>query len=153
MAYAKAHFDLTMDRGGSTFGPDLGLSNIGLSIRVFARGEGFDYFHNHREQEEVYVCLAGSADLKIGGDQPETIEMEAGDAVRVDPKTMRAIGNLRCDRSVVLITGGCPHPYPSAIADHDVIADVLSVAGKGTTGFTPIDPPAVPVDDTDEDPC
>ena len=107
MAYSKAHFDLCSPSGQSTFHENLHLKNIGVSIHVFQRGEGFDFFHNHREQEEVYLCLSGRAMLKIGGDSPEDIALEAGDIVRVDPSALRAIGNTDSDRATVLIAGGC----------------------------------------------
>lgn len=135
MAYSRAHFDLENPQGPSRFHEQLGLKNIGVSIHVFARGEGYDFFHNHREQEEVYFCLQGSVDLKIGGPSPEVLRLEPGDIVRVDASTLRAIGNESSERGVVLIAGACPHPYPAGIGHHDVIADVLSTVGKGTTGF------------------
>ena len=136
MAYTKAHFDLSAPAGQFGFAKSLGLENIGVNIHVFARGEGFDFFHNHREQEEVYLCLQGSADLEIAGEAPERVHLETGDIVRVDAQTLRAVGNRSSDRAVVLIAGACPHPYPSGIGHHDVIADVLVVRGRGETGFT-----------------
>lgn len=140
MGYSRAQFDLNQPSGRSTFHRDLGLQNIGISVHTLQRGEGFAYFHNHREQEEVYLCLSGSADLRIlndaGSESSETLELEAGDIVRVDAQTLRAIGNLRSDLAVILIAGGCPHPYPAGIGDHDVIADVLSIE-RTDTGFIP----------------
>ena len=136
MAYNKGHFDLAAPSGQSRFHDELGLKNLGVTVHVLARGEGFDFFHNHREQEEVYFCLAGCATLRIGGEQPELLHLQPGDAVRVDAATLRAIGNDSCERAVVLITGACPHPYPAGIGHHDVIADVLTMTGVGETGFT-----------------
>ena len=136
MAYSKAHYDLAHPKGPTRFHESLGLQCLGVSVHVFARGEGFDFFHNHREQEEIYFCLQGSADLKIAGDDPETVHLDAGDIVRVDAGTLRAIGNESADQGVVLIAGACPHPFPSGIEHHDVIADVLVICGKGSTGFT-----------------
>jgi len=136
MAYRKAHYDLSAPAGPSNFAESLGLKNIGVTIHVFARGEGFDFFHNHREQEEVYLCLQGSADLEIAGDKPERVHLDSGDIVRVDAGTLRAVGNHTSERAVVLIAGACPHPYPSGIGHHDVIADILVIRGRGETGFT-----------------
>lgn len=138
MSYVRARCDL--DASGDSvrpldFASSLGLKNLGLNLYVFKQGQGFDFFHNHREQEEIYFCLEGSADLLIGGDDPECLQLQRGDVVRVEPRTPRAIGNKRAMRAVVLIAGACPHPYPAGLAHHDVIADVLSVGGEGTTGF------------------
>lgn len=138
MAYSKAHYNLRQATGPATFNEDLGLQNLGVSIHVFAQGEGFDFFHNHREQEEVYFCLEGTAVLKVmeEGGEPQSVELVAGDIVRVDARTLRAIGNASSPKAVVLIAGACPHPYPAGVGHHDVIADVLKVTGQGQTGFT-----------------
>lgn len=136
MAYAKTHIDLDAATGTTKLHEQLGLQNMGVSIHVFEKGQGFDFFHNHREQEEIYLCLQGSVDLKIGGDAPETVRLTAGDIARVDAATLRAIGNESSARGVVLISGACPHPYPAGIDHHDVIADVLTICGRGDTGFT-----------------
>jgi hypothetical protein len=133
---ARAHFPLDSLSGASRFAQDLGLKNLGLSVHAFRRGEGFDFFHNHREQEEVYLCLRGSADLKIKeGDEVECLQLLPGDILRVDAATQRAIGNLHSDDCLVLIAGAAPHPYPAGIGHHDVIADVLQIIGRGETGF------------------
>ena len=82
-----------------------------------------------------YFCLEGTADLVIGGKKTEHVKLERGDVARVDPGTLRAIGNKNAKRAVVLIAGACPHTYPAGMAHHDVIADLLSVVGEGSTGF------------------
>lgn len=153
MAYRKAHFDLDHTDVASREENPLGLKNLGLSVYVLRRGEGFDFFHNHREQEEVYMCLEGSADLKIGGDTPETLTLHRGDAVRVDAKTLRAIGNESSERAVVVIAGACPHPYPAGIGNHGVIADVLSISGRGELGFKPPSGVAHSNDEVDDTDC
>jgi uncharacterized cupin superfamily protein len=136
MAYSRAHYEFAGPRAPSDFGPKLGLTNLGISIYVFERGEGFDFFHNHREQEEVYLCLEGAVDLKIGdAGKIEVVHLTRGDVVRVDPGTLRAIGNDSAPRGTVLIAGACPHPYPAGYDHHDVIADVLSIVGRGETGY------------------
>ncbi|MEE8409904.1 MAG: cupin domain-containing protein [Myxococcota bacterium] len=140
MAYTFASCDLDAAPCGSMLATDLGLQNLGVSVYVFGRGQGYDYFHSHREQEEVYLCLDGVADLILAGDDPNNLQTERltlhrGDVVRVDPATLRAVGNSSSDRAVVLIAGACPHPYPAGFGDHDVIADVRAKCGEGQTGF------------------
>src|SRR5690606_4443223 len=125
-------------------------------IHVLAQGEGFDFFHNHREQEEVYFCLAGTATLKVmeEGGVPEVLQLNEGDIVRVDARTLRAIGNASSPKAVVLIAGACPHPYPAGIGHHDVIADVFKVTGQGDTGFTmPAYVDSARHDPSDDDEC
>jgi mannose-6-phosphate isomerase-like protein (cupin superfamily) len=106
-----------------------------------ARGEGFDFFHNHREQEEIYVCLEGTADLMVRTAKDERVTLHKGDVARVDAGTMRAIGNLSSEAATVLIAGACTHTYPG-YGHHDVIHDVLRVTGEGETGMTW--PPSLP---------
>ncbi|MEL6339242.1 MAG: hypothetical protein AAFZ38_05975 [Myxococcota bacterium] len=140
MGYAKGFFDLDQKASGASVFPEqLGLANVGLSVYVLNRGEGFDYLHNHREQEEVYLCVDGEAELVIAGDDAkhpdlQRIRIARGESVKVDPQTLRAIGNSTSDRAVVVIAGGCPHPYPAGHG-HDVIADVHKTVGHGETGF------------------
>lgn len=140
MAYSKARFDLDATSTTTSEFPKLaGLNNVGFSVYVLGRGEGFEYFHSHREQEEVYFCIEGSADVIVAGEdpralQPERITLHRGDLLKVEPRTLRAMGNVSSDRAVLVIAGGCPHPYPAGHG-HDVIADVFQVAGEGETGF------------------
>ena len=138
MAYSKGHYNFdSNNEGPSDFAQQLGLKNLGISVYTLGRGEGFDFFHSHREQEEVYYCIDGVADLIILNDDEskERITLNKGDVVRVDPTTLRAIGNLSSDRAVLIIAGACSHSYPAGFGHHDVIADVLSIVGKGSTGF------------------
>lgn len=138
MAYSKGHYNFDKENDASSdFAQQLGLKNLGFSVYVLTRNEGFDFFHSHREQEEVYYCIDGVADLIILNDDKseERVILNKGDIVRVDPPTLRAIGNQSSDRAVLVISGACAHSYPAGFEHHDVIADVLSITGKGTTGF------------------
>lgn len=137
MGFSKAHYDFTAGKNPSDFAKKLGLKNLGISIFRLKRGEGFEFFHNHREQEEIYLCLSGAADLLVKEDERvEHIGLAQGDIVRMDPQTLRAIGNHNAGDALVLIAGACSHAYPAGFGHHDVIADVLSVVGQGETGFT-----------------
>jgi uncharacterized cupin superfamily protein len=138
MAYSKGHYNFdNKNDGPSDFALQLGLKNLGFSVYTLTRGEGFDFFHSHREQEEVYYCIDGVADLIILKDDKfeERIILKKGDIVRVDLSTLRAIGNQSSDRAVLVISGACAHSYPAGFGHHDVIADVLSITGEGSTGF------------------
>ena len=141
MAYKKGFYDITNPTQSSDFADQLGLKNLGITIFPLKRDEGFDFFHSHREQEEVYFCLEGTADLIIRQKQANGefndihIPIEKGEIVRVDPQTLRAIGNKSSDSAVVLVAGAMPHTYPAGFGHHDVIADVLAVVGKDETGF------------------
>ena len=155
MAYSKGHYNFDEAQNPSNFAEQLGLKNLGFSVYVLNRGEGFDFFHSHRDQEEVYFCIDGTADLIILSDDQKSrdrITLNKGDIVRVEPRTLRAIGNSSSDRAMLIIAGACSHSYPAGFGHHDVIADVLSVVGKGDTGFTmPEMPQTTSTTDEDED--
>ena len=138
MSYTKAHYDFDQADNATQIPTLLGLTNLGLSIFQLAQGEGFDFFHSHREQEEVYLCLEGQADLKIMNDSDmiDHLFLKKGDIVRVSPKTLRAVGNHSETRCTLLVAGACPHTYPTGYGHHDVINDVFSVVRKPSTGFT-----------------
>lgn len=65
----------------------LGLENSGLSHFRLAPGFRQPFGHRHKEQEEVYVLVGGSARMKLGD---EVIELKPWDALRVSPRTVRA---------------------------------------------------------------
>ena len=142
MPFTKGYYDISNPSESSNFAEQLGLKNLGISVYVLKKNEGFDFFHNHREQEEVYFCLSGSADLIIrersedGSFRDTNISIGQGEIVRVSPQTLRAIGNKSSSQAVMLIAGAMPHTYPAGYGHHDVIADVLSIVGQGETGFS-----------------
>ena len=141
MAFTKGFYNISNPEGSSEFADQLGLKNLGITIFTLNPGEGFDYFHNHREQEEVYFCLSGTASLLIreltspSSPVDSPIEIKPGEIIRVSPRTLRAIGNRSNERCTILVAGAMPHTYPAGFGHHDVIADVLSIVGKGETGF------------------
>jgi hypothetical protein len=66
----------------------LNCQNCGLSYMRVAPGWRTPVGHNHRQQEEIYVLVSGSARMKLDDD---VIEMKPWTAVRVAPETMRAL--------------------------------------------------------------
>lgn len=67
----------------------LGLQQTGLSHQHLKPGARMPFGHTHSRQEEVYVVLSGSGELKVGDD----LVALAGrlDAVRVAPNAWRAL--------------------------------------------------------------
>jgi mannose-6-phosphate isomerase-like protein (cupin superfamily) len=54
----------------------------------FAAGRRAPFGHRHREQEEVYVVIAGSGRMKLDDD---VVDLKQWDVVRVAPQVARAI--------------------------------------------------------------
>ncbi|HEX4519927.1 MAG TPA: cupin domain-containing protein [Gaiellaceae bacterium] len=77
--------------GGSTtearFARDaIESEHIGLSHFKYAPGKRSARAHSHKQQEEVYLVLSGSGQVKLDDD---TCEVRQWDIVRVAPATVR----------------------------------------------------------------
>ena len=104
--YTKQSYELTGDLKLLEFlAGDLNLSCLGLALGRIPPGEGWGFFHTHKLQEEVYVCLDGTMTMIIDGD---AVAMQAGDMVRVPPEASRAVGNRTNLAATVLIMGAMP---------------------------------------------
>jgi len=62
--------------------------SLGLSYQRIAPNFRVPFGHKHRDQEEVYVLLGGSARLKL---DDEIVDLVPWDAVRIDSTTMRGL--------------------------------------------------------------
>jgi mannose-6-phosphate isomerase-like protein (cupin superfamily) len=91
--YTFTHIDeLPAIHGGSVklAGDALGVEAFGLQVLDFPGGFADYPEHDHSEdrQEEVYVVLAGSADVEIEG---ERLAAGVGSVLRVDPDAKRKL--------------------------------------------------------------
>ena len=64
----------------------LSLTGAEISLNHFSAGAGVPFVHSHRQNEEIYGVLAGRGRAVIDG---ETVELSAGDWVRVSPAAKR----------------------------------------------------------------
>ena len=64
----------------------LGSQHSGLGYERLAPNFRVPFGHKHREQEEVYVLVSGSARVKV---EDEVLELEQWDALLVPKGTMR----------------------------------------------------------------
>jgi mannose-6-phosphate isomerase-like protein (cupin superfamily) len=71
-------------------GDGLGVRTFGLQVLDLPAGfaDYPEHDHAHDGQEEVYVVLAGSAELTVDG---ERVEAGAGSLVRVEPDSKRRL--------------------------------------------------------------
>jgi mannose-6-phosphate isomerase-like protein (cupin superfamily) len=96
--------------GGSTTearfarGP-LESDHIGLSHFRYAPGRRSSNGHTHREQEEVYIVLGGSGQVKL---DDELVDLRPWDVVRVAPGTFR--GFAAGDGGLELLAVGSDRP-------------------------------------------
>jgi len=66
----------------------LELENLGLSYQRLAPNFRLPFGHTHKQQEEVYVIVNGSARIKL---EDDVVDLKPWDAVRVHKGTMRSI--------------------------------------------------------------
>jgi quercetin dioxygenase-like cupin family protein len=84
----------------------LGCEHCGVSYVRLAPGAKAAG-HRHKQQEEVYVLVSGSATIKVGDDE---LELRPFDAVRVPPHVMRGIKGGPDGAEVIAI--GAPNTGP-----------------------------------------
>ncbi|MFC5279208.1 cupin domain-containing protein [Halorubrum rubrum] len=80
----------------------LDCAELGVTVvEGDADWEGMEHDHGEDGQEEVYVLLKGEATMDVDG---ESIALAAGDAVRVDPESSRAL-SFEADGSRMVVAG------------------------------------------------
>jgi len=93
----------------------LGLENSGVSYIRIAPGFRIPFGHRHKQQEEVYVLVSGSARVKI---EDEVRDLKQWDAVRLHRDTLR--GFEAGDDGAEFIAIGAPNTGPG---DAEVIQE------------------------------
>ncbi|WP_051471298.1 cupin domain-containing protein [Patulibacter minatonensis] len=89
----------------------VGSKDLGVSRFTYAPGKRMPFGHAHREQEEVYVVVAGSGRAKL---DDEIVDVVAGDVVRVAPPVVRAF-EAGDDGLELLCVGGRKAPSGDTI--------------------------------------
>ena len=93
----------------------LGLENSGVSYQRIAPDFRIPFGHKHKNQEEIYVLVTGSARIKL---EDEVVDLRPFDAVRVPKDTMR--GFEAGPEGAEFIAIGAPNTGPG---DADVVQD------------------------------
>jgi mannose-6-phosphate isomerase-like protein (cupin superfamily) len=79
--------------------------DVGVSHWRYAPGFRSGTAHRHREQEEVYVVVAGSGRALLDG---EVVDLTRWDTVRVAPEVVRAFESGRDGLEVIAVGGPKP---------------------------------------------
>jgi uncharacterized cupin superfamily protein len=66
---------------------DLGVSQVSVSYERLGPGFKQPFGHRHGNDEELYVVVGGSGQMKLGD---ELVDVGRWDAVRVSPETFRS---------------------------------------------------------------
>ena len=83
----------------------LGSPELGVSRFTYEAGARMPWGHRHREQDEVYVVVAGSGRAKL---DHEIVELETWDVVRVAPAVWRSFEAGDEGMEVICIGGRKP---------------------------------------------
>ena len=75
--------------------------------------------HRHREQEELYLLLEGTGRIRVDGD---LLTLERGDALLVDPGTLRQVFNDTGADALWLVVGAPPEFANTLEMDEETIA-------------------------------
>ena len=86
---------------------DLGLENSGVSYQRLAPNFRMPFGHKHKQQEEVYVLVNGSARIKI---EDEVRDLKQWDAVRLHRDTVRSFE--AGDEGAEFLAIGAPNTGP-----------------------------------------
>ena len=79
-----------------------GAEQVGVSLFRYAPGARAPYGHHHDVQEEVYVVVSGSGQMKVGDD---VFDLGPWDVVHVAPQVSRAI-HAGPDGIELVVAGG-----------------------------------------------
>ncbi|MDS0284004.1 cupin domain-containing protein [Haloarcula onubensis] len=104
MSYTRVNYDDVEPVGDAMhFMRDpLECSNLGVTIVECDPGwTGKEHDHSGQDQEEVYVLVEGAATVDVAG---ESVELNAGDAIRIDPAAPRQIHNGE-EKSLFVLVG------------------------------------------------
>jgi mannose-6-phosphate isomerase-like protein (cupin superfamily) len=85
----------------------LDMENAGMSYLRVAPNFRIPFGHNHKQQEEVYVVVAGGGRIAL---KDEVRDLQLWDAVRVHKDTMRGLEGG--PEGMVLIAIGAPNTGP-----------------------------------------
>jgi mannose-6-phosphate isomerase-like protein (cupin superfamily) len=109
----KFGFDPDMEY--RTAGPELEAGESAISFLRLAPEFRLPFGHSHKQQEEIYVLVSGSARLKL---DDEVVELEPWDAVRIAKETVRNLEAGSDGAELILI--GAPATGPG---DAETIQD------------------------------
>jgi mannose-6-phosphate isomerase-like protein (cupin superfamily) len=102
--WSAAHLDdLGEGYGFRKVRKELDVKEFGVNAIVLPPGYWASR-HSHERQEELYFVHRGTLEFEFG-DGSERVRLGAGGLVRVDPSTIRRMGNVGEEDAVYVIVG------------------------------------------------
>ena len=78
----------------------LSLTGAEVSINNLPAGASVPFIHSHKNNEEIYFIVSGKGKVVIDG---ETVELEAGDWIRISPVGKRQFLQIKIQQSVLYV--------------------------------------------------
>jgi len=104
-------------------GEKLGLTSMEVSINKDAPGDGMPFFHRHKDNEEIYIFIAGKGEMIIDNNR---FDVEEGSVVSVQPEADRIWRNTGdTDLLYIVVQAAKNSLKASGIADGDVTETVV----------------------------
>jgi mannose-6-phosphate isomerase-like protein (cupin superfamily) len=85
------------ERTKSFFKEKLGLSGMEISVTAMPKGTQSPFFHSHKQNEELYIVVAGSGQMQLDDD---LIDVKEGSMINVLPQCRRG---LRANQDAQLV--------------------------------------------------
>ena len=95
----------------TNLGAQLGATTLSARVWLLAPGQASTR-HRHRTAHELYVLVAGVGRVRVGD---ELLTLEAGDALLVEPETVRQLFNDTREEQRWLIVSAPTEPVSSTL--------------------------------------
>lgn len=110
---------------GKSFLKDtLGLTSCEISFGSLGSGEAVPFFHDHKQNEEIYIVLSGTGRFQVDGD---AFDIEAGSAVRVSTGHSRCMKNTGEGTMVYLCVQAKENSLTQWVMEDAVITETYSL--------------------------
>lgn len=98
--HVEQHPKLGAVRGKKWLKEELQLTGMEVSVGVMAPGQGMSFSHAHKQNEELYLFLAGTGEMLLDGTR---VPVSPGSAIRVAPPVSRAWRNTEVEPLYYLV--------------------------------------------------
>ena len=96
----------------------LEATKLGARLWRLAPGQASTW-HRHREEEELYLVLEGEGRVRVDADR---LTLEAGDALLVEPASLRQVFNDTGEDALWLVVGAPPELANTLEMDEEPLA-------------------------------
>lgn len=78
----------------------LNLTGMEVSVNIMPAGSSIPFFHKHKANEELFICIKGNGEFMIDEDR---FSIEEGTMIRIDPDAERVWRNCSGEDLVFIV--------------------------------------------------